>query len=95
MTMTDVGGMQTATSFTQENVNLDGMNFTDCEFRKCRLIYSGGEAPVFDGCKFDHCEWRFEGPALRTLEHLKSMWGAGAKPTVQALIKDVTGAGGK
>lgn len=93
--MTEAGGLQHAVSFTQETIALDGENFSDCEFRKCRLIYSGGEPPVFDGCKFDHCDWRFEGPAGRTLEHLKVVWGAGAKPTVQALIKDITGAGGR
>ena len=93
--MSDVDTPQRAVSFTQENVTLDGMTFSDCEFRKCRLIYSGGEPPVFDACKFDHCDWRFEGPAARTLEHLKGVWGAGGKPTVQALIKDITGAGGR
>lgn len=93
--MPEIGLLQREMSFTQENVALDGMSFSDCEFRKCRLIYSGGEPPTFDACKFDHCDWRFEGPAASTLEHLKVVWGAGAKPTVQALIKDITGAVGR
>ena len=90
--MTEFSLPQRAVSFTQENVTLDGMTFEGCEFRKCRLIYTGGEAPVFEGCKFDACEWRIEGPAANTLAHLKAMWSAGAKPVVQGLIKEITGA---
>lgn len=84
--------MHNEVSFTQETVTLDGEAFTDCEFRKCRLVYSGGEAPSFARCRFDNCDWRFEGPAARTLEHLKAVWSAGAKPVVQGLIKEITGA---
>ncbi len=90
--MTEFSLPQRATSFTHETVNLDGMTFEECEFRKCRLIYSGGEAPIFESCKFDGCEWRMDGPAADTLAHLKAMWNAGAKPVVQGLIKEITGA---
>ena len=86
--------METATIFNHETVKLDGEAFTDCEFRDCRLIYSGGESPIFDGCRFSDCEWRMEGAAARTLEHLKVVWGAGGKATVQALIKEITVAAG-
>jgi hypothetical protein len=90
--MTEFSVPQRATAFTHETVNLDGMTFEDCEFRKCRLIYSGGEAPIFEGCKFDGCDWRLDGPAADTLACLRAMWSAGAKPVVQGLIKDITGA---
>lgn len=82
--------MQTATIFNHETVTLDGEYFADCEFRACRLVYAGGEAPVFNNCKFDECDWRLEGAAANTLAHMKAMWGAGGKATVQALIKDIT-----
>ena len=95
MTMLDGESAQSGVSFTQESIALDGASFADCEFRKCKLIYSGGEAPTFDACRFDGCDWRFEGPAARTLEHLKGVWAAGGKPAVQALIKDITGAAGR
>lgn len=82
--------MQTATAYTRETVQLDGEYFSDCEFKHCKMIYSGGEVPHFDSCRFDDCDWRFEGPAARTLEHLKIVWAAGAKARVQALIKEIT-----
>lgn len=87
--------MPTATVFTHETVPLDGEEFSDCEFRQCRLAYAGGEPPSFSACRFEQCDWKFEGPAARTLEHLKVAWGAGAKAPVQALIKEITGGGGR
>jgi hypothetical protein len=85
----------TATAFTRETVQLDGETFTSCEFKACRLVFSGGDAPVFEDCSFDDCDWRFEGGAAATLALMKTMWGAGAKARVQALIKDITGGGGR
>ncbi len=82
--------MQTATLFNHETVALDGEHFADCEFRSCRLVYSGGKPPSFDRCRFDECDWRLDAAAAHTLAHLKTMWASGAKATVQALIKDIT-----
>ena len=85
--------MQTATLFNHETVALDGEHFSDCEFQSCRLIYSGGETPIFESCKFHDCEWKLDGAAARTLEQLKIIWNAGGKAPVQALIKEITGGG--
>lgn len=87
--------MQAGTVFNHETVTLDGESFSDCEFRDCRMVYSGGEVPVFKDCTFHDCEWKFEDAAARTLAHLKVVWAAGAKPAVQAMIKEITGAGGR
>ena len=82
--------MQTATIFNLETVPLDGEMFADCEFRECRMVYSGGKPPVFDNCRFDACDWRFDDAAANTLAHLKVVWAAGGKAQVQALIKEIT-----
>ena len=87
--------MQTATIFNLETVPLDGEMFADCEFRECRMVFSGGKPPVFDNCRFDGCDWRFDDAAARTLAHLKVVWAAGGKAQVQALIKEITVSGGK
>ncbi|HEX5377045.1 MAG TPA: hypothetical protein VFW47_00645 [Phenylobacterium sp.] len=79
-------------SYNHETVALDGERFDDCEFRDCRLVYGGGAAPVFRNCKFTNCDWRFDGAAGNTLEHLRAMWAAGAKAPVQAMIKEITAA---
>ena len=84
--------MVTATNFNHESVALDGESFDGCEFRDCRLVYSGGEPPSFVNCRFDGCDWRFEDAAANTLAHLKTVWSVGGKAAVQAMIKDITGA---
>lgn len=83
--------MQTTIIFNHETVTLDGERYSGCEFRGCRMVYRGGEPPHFDDCRFDNCDWRFEDAAADTLAHLKVVWGAGGKATVQALIKTMTG----
>jgi hypothetical protein len=85
--------MPDGASYNHETVPLDGESFSRCEFRACRLVYSGGEPPQFDGCKFEDCEWKLQGAAADTVAHLRAMWSAGAKPAVQATIKEITGAG--
>jgi hypothetical protein len=87
--------MQTATIFNHETVVLDGESFSDCTFQDCRMVYSGGELPHFDHCRFDECDWKFEGAAGRTLAQLKVVWGVGGKGPIQALIKEITAVGGR
>jgi hypothetical protein len=85
--------MPSDTIYNHETVALDGETFSDCEFRDSRLVYSGGKNPVFSGCRFDTCEWKYDDAAARTLEQLKLVWGLGGKTSVQALIKEITGSG--
>ena len=85
--------MQVATAFTRETVQLDGETFEDCDFKKCRMVYAGGPAPVFNSCRFEDCDWKFEDAAARTLEHMKAVWNAGGNQQLQALIKDITSGG--
>jgi len=82
--------MPSGVMYNHETVVLDGETFSDCEFRDCRLVYSGGATPVFESCKFHGCEWKQDDAAIRTLAYLKALWNVGEKATVQALIKDIT-----
>lgn len=84
--------MPSEVAYNRETVQLDGEEFYNCEFRDSRLVYSGGEVPIFSGCSFDDCEWKFDEAAQRTLAHLKLVWSVGAKAAVQGMIKEVTGA---
>ena len=84
--------MPSGAVYNRETIQLDGETFSDCEFRDARLVYSGGEPPTFSRCRFDACEWKFDDAAARTLAHLKLLWAVGAKASVQAQIKEITGA---
>jgi hypothetical protein len=82
--------MTSGVTYSHETVVLDGETFAACEFRDCRLVYAGGEPPVFRDCRFHDCEWKQDEAAARTLAYLKVLWNAGGKSAVQALIKDIT-----
>ena len=82
--------MQSGASYNHQTIALDGETFSHCEFSACRLVYSGGEPPQFQGCRFDACEWKFEGAAAQTMSYLKLMWSVGAKAAVQTTIKEIT-----
>lgn len=82
--------MPSGVIYNHETVLLDGETFSDCEFRDCRMVYAGGETPVFGGCSFVGCDWKYDDAAARTLAHLKLVWSVGGKASVQALIKDIT-----
>jgi hypothetical protein len=84
--------MPDGVSYNHETVSLDGETFRRCEFRACRLVYSGGAPAQFDNCKFDTCEWKLQGAAALTVAHLRGMWNASGKSAVQVIIKEITGA---
>jgi hypothetical protein len=60
-----------AKPFTNETVHVDGNTYIDCEFKQAKLTYSGGELPVFQGCRFDTCNYNLEGAASRTADFLR------------------------
>ncbi|HEX5184002.1 MAG TPA: hypothetical protein VFW19_12745 [Allosphingosinicella sp.] len=54
------------------DVETDGMTFADCTFNSARLVYRGGEHPLFERCTFGgDVSWIFLGPALTTIQFLQ------------------------
>ncbi len=73
-------------AFTNETVNLDRMEFVDCEFRSCVLVYRGGPVPVFNGSCLDDCEWKFESEALNTVQLLRNLYKNGGVNLIQSML---------
>lgn len=59
--------------FINERVPLDGNVYQDCEFQGCKLVYSGSELPVLEGCTFDECIWGFAEAAGRTAAFIRAV----------------------
>lgn len=55
------------------NVYVDGNTYEDCDFRECRIIYSGGSLPVFVRGSIERCEFVFDGAAMRTLLYMNAL----------------------
>ena len=84
--MTETRGV----TFTeQDNVATDGVAFIDCAFQGANLVYSGGDLPRFERCRFSKASWDFAGPALRTIELLRAI---NASPGSAPFIAELLGA---
>ena len=67
------------TEFTEQTfgpdamVDLDGNVFTRCIFDRCRMRYSGGPLPVFNGSSLKSVIWHWSGPAANALSFLSAL----------------------
>ena len=52
-------------------VYADGGHFINCSFDGATLVYSGGEHPRFEDCRFNASGWAFSDAALRTVQFLQ------------------------
>lgn len=52
-------------TFRNEDVELDGNEYTNCSFSRCRMIFRGTAVPGFHSCGFDELLWKFEDAAAR------------------------------
>ena len=55
----------------EETVHLDGGEFNDTQFIRCKIVYSGGGVPLLKNNLFIDCEWFFEGAAGNTIKFLR------------------------
>jgi hypothetical protein len=54
-------------------VELDGHEFIDCDFRGATLVFSGGKPPTISGCELAGSKFEFRGAAANTLSVLQGM----------------------
>jgi hypothetical protein len=75
--------------FEKEPVLVDGQYFFECHFNFTRLIYSGGELPSFQDCKFGEVEWLFQGAAGNTLLMMQVLNYIGFSEMVDGAIAEI------
>jgi len=61
-------------TFEDTRVDLDGNQFTNCSFRGCTLVYSGGTDVGIVGCNFVDCTWELDGAAAATVAFLRGIY---------------------
>ena len=57
-------------TFKNQNVNLDGHNWTRCKFMSCNIIIEYGDYSVI-GCHFNDCKLSAKGNAIGILKIAK------------------------
>ena len=63
------------TTFEERDVVLDDHAYTNCVFRRCRLVYGGGPLPIVTGCELDSCAFRFTRQAANTIAFFAMLHG--------------------
>ncbi len=67
--------------FENNTVQLDDTHFINCKFKGCKLVYQGGEAPIFDGCEFDlETKIKFNDDAFNTHRCMSEIYHKIGKP---------------
>jgi hypothetical protein len=59
-------------TFENTTVRLDGNEFIECSFVRCKLLFGGQSVPVTRGCTMTECEMQFVGASQLTI-HLLSL----------------------
>lgn len=76
-------------TFTNEEIVLDGNRYVGCVFNRCVLIYTGGELPNLERCKFNSTRIQLDGAAQQTLSYMRMLSSAGLFNNVNGVIKSV------
>lgn len=77
------------TEFLDETVQLDGIEFRDCSFRRCELTYAGGLPFLLTNSPADDCSIVFVDAAQATMDALSVMYQTGLHDFVETLFGHV------
>ncbi|MED5545760.1 MAG: hypothetical protein VYD90_10965 [Pseudomonadota bacterium] len=73
-------------NFANERVDIDGVDFNECTFNNCILVYSGGLPFYFSGGGVTNTTIESEGHAKATLDALSAAYGAGMRSWVENIF---------
>lgn len=81
-------------TFRNTNVDLDFNRYEKCVFDSCTIVYRGFTQPDFYECRFERCDYTFDGPAANLIGFLKSMYGSPAQDVAEKVISHIREGGG-
>lgn len=87
--------MPTGQTYTDEEIVVDGNDYTSCTFNRGKILYEGGAVPRFESCTFLNCVFGTRGAARRTIQYLMLLQAMGAREVVDGFIDEVRAAGEK
>lgn len=61
----------------EQIVEIDYRTFEDITFRRCIIVFKGGEPPTLRNVAFDECSWSFDAAARNTIELLRLLVDSG------------------
>jgi hypothetical protein len=82
-----------AKTFTNGKIELDFNRFEKCVFQKCQIIYRGFTPPDFYECRFENCDYTFDGPAGNLITFLRTMHASPAREVADKIVAHIQGGG--
>lgn len=78
-------------TFDGVDIVLDGNEYWNCTFNKCRVIFRGLQGHTLANPTFNGCAWHFDGPAGNTLAFLSAVYGSGAdgKRLIETVLAEI------
>jgi hypothetical protein len=77
-------------TFQDQAVELDFNQFVTCTFNNCHLIIRGLSPLGIENCRFDNCNFHFDGPAAMTLSNLQVLY-KGMPQVAELALKMIRG----
>ena len=80
-------------SFTDQDVLLDGIQYKNCKFERCKIFFFGNLQTMLQENSFSECSWQFAGPAQTTVQFMTAMYqhGGGLRELVEAALLEIRG----
>jgi len=80
-------------TFSNATIIIDGNEYLECKFERCKIVYCGVAVVALNGCSFSDCEWSFDGPAARTVQFMSALYasGGGAKELIEQTLRNIRG----
>lgn len=75
--------------YNNETLEVDGNRYERCTFNSCRLVYQGGDLPVFVGCTFVKTGLQLQDSAAQTVKYLNNLYKAGQSATVERVLEGI------
>jgi len=73
-----------------EEVQLDGNEFINCEFIGARIVYGGGAVPVVKGCDFERARFNWVGAAENTFRFLAELGASqGGDVLIDTVLRNI------
>ena len=77
-------------TFRDQAIELDFNQFITCSFHNCNLVIRGFTPLAVENCRFDNCNFHFDGPAGVTLANLQGLY-RGMPQVAELALKIIRG----
>ena len=77
--------------FSEQEVIIDYIDFQNCKFEKCKLIYNGSGPTDLSDCEFVDCKHELRGVAGRVQKHIASLAGTGQIEPFRRFVRGIFG----